>query len=152
MHVGNRILEWLWPNERRQAKRRTAVPLVAYYWDGGEPHPSLVKNVSPDGMYLVTQSRWYVNTLVTMTLTRTDLSDGARNRSIRVMTRVLRSGTDGIAVAFVWPGKVEEKDGISDKKAVREFLTAFGRDPHPRRRSSYIEVNRRIVPPTRDPG
>jgi hypothetical protein len=39
------------------------------------------------------------------------------------MTRVIRSGNDGVAVAFVWPGKVEQSETEVDaQKSVYEFL------------------------------
>jgi len=130
MSFGTSILKWLWPSERRQAKRRTALPLIAYFWDGAEPKAWQVRNVSPGGMYLLTEHRWYRNTLVTMTLTRADRDESDPRRSIRVVTRVVRSAADGVGLAFVWPDKTEEANfGVSDRKSVKEFLAGLGCNP-----------------------
>jgi hypothetical protein len=123
MSFGITFPEWIWPGERRKGKRREALPLTAYYWESGAPRPHAVKNISHTGMYLLTDDRWYANTLVTMTLARTDLPEASLNRGVRVMTRVIRSGTDGVAVAFVWPGKAEELEaGLTDERSIREFV------------------------------
>jgi hypothetical protein len=119
---------WLWPSELRRGKRRSAVPLVAYYWDGTSPSPRQVKDISSVGMYLLTEDRWSTNTLVTMTLTRTDWRDAAPDRFVRVMGRVTRIGEDGVAVAFVWPGKHEENSFyISDRRTLDKFLGRLGK-------------------------
>lgn len=152
MTLGKRILEWVWPTERRQTRRRTALPLVAYFWDGAEPKGRKVSNVSPHGMYLLTDNRWYPNTLVTMSLTRTDLPQGAPNRSICVMSRVVRSGADGVGVEFVWSEGIEETAAVSDKKAVKEFFEALPTHSHVLNIARPAELHRRTIPLTRNAG
>jgi hypothetical protein len=126
MGFGKTIPEWLWRSERRKGKRLEALPLEAYYWEGAESRPHAVKDISPTGMYLLTEDRWYVNTLVTMTLARTDRAEGTPNRSIRLMARVIRCGDDGVAFAFVWPGKVEElESALTSQKSVKAFVETF---------------------------
>jgi hypothetical protein len=93
--------ERFWPSDRRGAKRKTALPLAAYYWDGAEPKPRQVKDVSLDGMYVVTQERWYPNTMLQITLVRMDRSRDDPASSIRLAARVVRSDKDGVGLAFV---------------------------------------------------
>ena len=89
-------LEWLWPQERRGSTRKSSVPLAAHYWDGDTPAPRGVRDISSDGMYMLTEQRWYPNTLVSVTLTRNDRPEDDPARSIRVTAKVVRSGRDGV--------------------------------------------------------
>ena len=104
----------LWSKDRRRAKRHVALPLVAHYWDGAGSEPQQVRDIGVDGMYLVTEDRWYSNTLIKMTLTRSDKAKGEPDRSIAVTARVLRAGTDGVAFAFVLPSSIQALDAESD--------------------------------------
>jgi hypothetical protein len=128
MNFGKTVREWLWPSERRRAKRRSAIPLVAYFWDGGEPRAWQVRNISPKGMYLLTEQRWYRNTLVTMTLTRTDRDESDPKRSVRVVARAIWSAGDGVGLAFVYPPKDRNvtgsggRQGQVDQKMLVSFL------------------------------
>ena len=128
MALSNRFLNWLWSTERRRAKRKDALPLEACYWDGAESRPRRVKDVSIEGMYLLTEQRWYPNTLITMALTRTDREPSDPMRSIRVVTRAVRSEADGVGLAFVYPPADQSgkgalgKDGEANRKMVLEFL------------------------------
>lgn len=126
MSFGKTIPGWIWPGERRKSKRREGLALMAYYWEAAAPHPHAVKDISPSGMYVLTDDRWYANTLVTITLARTDLAKQA-NRSVRVVGRVVRSGDDGVALTFVWPGRVEEAEaGLAGYKSVKDFVETVG--------------------------
>lgn len=120
------LAEWLWPAERRRAKRKSTLPLEAYYWDGAEPQPRRVKNVSPEGMYLLTEQRWYRNTLLQMTLVRRDRAEGQSDRSIRITARVIRSGIDGAGFAFAFrPTGSKQSGDIYESDATREMLEKF---------------------------
>lgn len=136
MATGRTWWERLWSQERRGAKRQMALPLSAFYWDGGNPAPRQVRDISPEGMYLYTDQRWYLNTLLTMTLTRNDKRHSDPDRSIRVTARVVRSGNDGVGLAFVLtegkPREVGTFDPQTDRVALMQFLTKLkagvGRD------------------------
>src|SRR5438309_2247199 len=120
------LAEWLWPSERRRAKRKSALPLEAYYWDGAEPQPRQVKNVSPEGMYLSTEQRWYRNTLLQMTLVRRDRAEGQSDRSIRVTAQVIRSGIDGVGFAFAFrPTGSKQSHDSYESDATKEMLNKF---------------------------
>jgi hypothetical protein len=125
MAAGKSLLEWIWPSERRQGKRQQVTALVAYYWDGAEPRPHRVTDISSRGMYLLTEHRWYRNTLLQMTLVRSDRPENEAGRSIRLTARVVRSGRDGVGFAFVFPASSRPSEGIYDSDATRRSLRKF---------------------------
>ncbi len=77
--------------------------LVAYYWDGAAPMAHEVRDISSTGFYLLTQERWHLGTIVTMTLQRTDNSnfDSGTQHHIAVMSKVVRLDEDGVGFAFI---------------------------------------------------
>jgi hypothetical protein len=97
-------LNWLFVEDRRQAARHKSLPIVAYYWDGEEPMAHGILNASSTGLYLLTKQRWYPNTVVAMTLQRVRADVGDPHRTVAVNARVVRSGTEGVGFAFVFPG------------------------------------------------
>ena len=117
----------LWSKDRRRAKRHASFLLVAHYWDGASPAPRQVRDVGFGGMYLETEDQWYPNTLIKMTLTRSDKAEGEPDRSVAVTARVVRAGTDGVAFAFVLPSSMQAVDPESDlsMEADRETLKRF---------------------------
>jgi hypothetical protein len=126
MTAGKKFIEWLWPNERRQGQRHSELPLVAYYWDGGNPEPRQVRDISPEGMYVLTERRWYSNTILQMSLTRTDRAEGEQHRSLRVSARVVRSGIDGVGFAFlIARDKRASHERLFSDDADRRSLAAF---------------------------
>ena len=127
MVPGKGWLEWLWPQERRGSTRKTSLPLAAYYWNGDAPAPHSVRDISSEGMYLVTEQRWYPNTLVTIMLTRKDKPEDDPARSIRVTAKVIRSGTDGVGFAFMFapekrPGNRSRVSDAGERKAFMQFV------------------------------
>jgi hypothetical protein len=94
--------------ERRKVDRRDAAGVVAHYWDGAAPAAHSVRNISPNGLYILTEQRWYPGTLVMLTLQRKDSFDDDASRSITVQSKVVWSGPDGVGLAFV-PVEAEEK-------------------------------------------
>jgi hypothetical protein len=133
MAQGKSWFERLWSEERRRAERK-ALPLAAYYWDGSAPSPRQVRDISPEGMYLLTEQRWYPNTLVTMTLVRNDKPETDPERALRLTARVVRAGTDGVGMAFILPaadrGKDERERFATDasRKDLVEFLAQLQAD------------------------
>jgi hypothetical protein len=125
--------ERLWSEERRDAERHTSLPLAAYYWDGAAPTPRQVRDISPTGMFLLTEQRWYPNTMITMTLIRNDMPETDPDRSIKIAARVVRSGTDGVGLSFVVPpARSRSSDGpfayVADRKGVTQFLARLHAD------------------------
>lgn len=126
-------LDWLFSQERREGKRRASLPLVAYYWDGGEPVPHAVLNASSSGMYLLTQQRWYPGTVVTMTLQRAKAAPTDPERTIAVNAKVVRSGKDGVGLAYMLaPMRDVRPDEtmatVADGKMLGRFLERLNSD------------------------
>ncbi len=120
--------ESLFSNDRRGGDRSPGPPLMAYYWDGATPVPHRVRDINSSGMYLLTERRWYPNTLITMTLLRSDKSATDPERSIVVTTRVVRSDSDGVGLAFILPRTRQAADApttlatLADRKMLQAFL------------------------------
>lgn len=126
MGLAKSWLEWLWPRERRGSTRKTSLPLEAYYWDGSAPAPHPVRDVSLDGVYVLTEQRWYSHTMLTLTLTRTDRRQNDPSRSARLTAKVVRAGSDGVGFAFIYPPNKRSNaeqtlEGI-DRRAMMDFL------------------------------
>ena len=109
--------------ERRRAKRKNSSALVAYYWDGSAPVAHTVRDASTSGFYLLTDQRWYRGTMIRMTLQEKSISSNGKGRSIEVLARVIRSGTDGVGFAFVM-GNYDEfsQSGTKGSMALKSFL------------------------------
>lgn len=102
-HDADPVLE-----ERRVARRKRWPRLVAYDSTGGALEVHGLKDLTADGLYLMTEERWPLGTLVTMTLQRTDcLDDLSQQNSIVAQLRVSRWGDDGVGLAFT-PSDVED--------------------------------------------
>jgi len=90
------------PVDRRVARRKRWPRLVAYDCSGGALEVHGVKDMSANGLYLMTEERWPLGAQVMMTLQRTDgLDDGSRSNTITVQLRVVRWGSDGVGLSFV---------------------------------------------------
>jgi Flp pilus assembly protein TadG len=129
MTPGKGWLDWLLSEERRQARRRKSLPLVAYYWDGANPVAHQVRDASAAGLYLVTQHRWYPGTVLAMTLQHTGMEAEDPERAIAVNAKVVRTGDDGVGFEFILPEKGANPRNfpgmpapLIDKKRLKSFL------------------------------
>ncbi len=75
--------------------------LAAYYWTGGAPKAHNIKDISPSGLYVVTEERWYPGTLILMTLQTAGDMEGSVEHSIAVHSRAVRWGNDGVGLQFI---------------------------------------------------
>jgi hypothetical protein len=114
-------------NDRRRTERYTAPHLAAYYWTGAQTPPHSVRDISSTGTYLVTEDRWHPGTLLMITLQKpATAADNRSSRSIRVQSKVIRSGTDGVGLAFVFLGSADPRNGAgSFQGAGQDALIAF---------------------------
>ena len=88
--------------------------VVAYYWNGAVSTAHQLKDISYLGAYLLTEERWYVGTLLMLTLQpEPEVSDPAA--AITIPCRVVRHGVDGVGVYFLLSGRKE-------RQAVRGFV------------------------------
>lgn len=88
-------------SEARHGRRDKAPPLVAYFWDGGDPVAHEVKNLGSTGFFLDTTERWLIGTLIMMTLQRTSMDRDSPSCSVIVMSKVIHHGEDGVGFAFL---------------------------------------------------
>jgi uncharacterized membrane protein (UPF0127 family) len=84
----------------RHAPREFLPGLAAYYWTGGAPKANHIKDISPAGLYVVTEERWYPGTLILMTLQAAGDKENVE-RSIAVHSRAVRWGNDGVGLQFI---------------------------------------------------
>jgi hypothetical protein len=97
--------------ERRKAERLAVPGLVAFYWDGGPPVAHPIREISLTGMYLLTEERWYLGTVVTMRLQQTESAETDPDHSIAVHAKAVRWGTDGVGMSFLPPGQNPSPNG-----------------------------------------
>jgi hypothetical protein len=122
-HLNNDELYAPRTQDRRIAKRKELPQLVAYYFDGGSSTPHGVRDISSNGLYIVTDVRWYPGTQVMVALQRPDIAAGGPHRSITVHAKVVRYGIDGLGLKFVMP----EKHNSSNGGAYSRKAESFGR-------------------------
>jgi hypothetical protein len=121
-------LERWWSPDPRKAPREPAPGLAAYYWNGAAPKAHSVRDVSANGLYVVTEERWYPGTLVLLTLQRTGAGEKTAERSIAVMSRAVRWGNDGVGLQFILRDKkgdakaLMSQADVAGKKELAQFL------------------------------
>ena len=122
-----RFLRWL-STDRRGSKRHPLPGLVAYYWTGGAPQAFHIADISTNGLYLLTDERWFPGTMILMTLQRTNTDGDDPDDFISVLTKVIRWGTDGVGLSFVPSNTVDLNSGEAlpetgvGKKALQRFI------------------------------
>jgi uncharacterized membrane protein (UPF0127 family) len=122
-----RFLRWL-STDRRGSKRHPLPGLVAYYWTGGAPQAFHIADISTNGLYLLTDERWFPGTMILMTLQRTNTDGDDPDDFISVLTKVIRWGTDGVGLSFVPSNTVDLNSGEPlpetgvGKRALHRFI------------------------------
>ncbi|MGA8742373.1 MAG: hypothetical protein WB561_14400 [Terracidiphilus sp.] len=126
-----RFLRWLFPEsapiDRRRGERLRVPGLVAYYWTGGAPQAYQLGNVSGSGLYLLTEERWLPGTRIVMTL-QTEKRESNTEDIVRVESKVIRWGEEGVGCEFVESGYVDLNTGETiedqrfDRAAFEQFL------------------------------
>ena len=122
-----KFLRWL-STDRRSSKRHPLPGLVAYYWTGGAPQAFHIADISTNGLYLLTDERWFPGTMILMTLQRTNTDGDDPDDFISVLTKVIRWGTDGVGLSFVPSNTVDLNSGEPlpetgvGKKALHRFI------------------------------
>jgi hypothetical protein len=134
MIVMKNWFEELMTRNQRRPQRYIAPQVVAYFWDGGTPTAHCIRDISSNGLYLLTTQRWYPGTLVTMTLQRTEKDEAGVRQAITVQARVMRSGEDGVGLRFVVPKTAEgrriqeyiaEGMKVEDQNTLARFLSSL---------------------------
>jgi len=114
--------------DRRKVTRKAVDNLVASFWTGGAPTVHAIRDISSTGFYLVTAERWYLGTVVRMTLTNTDPVNPGSQMSICVRAETIRWGNDGVGLRFVVESAREKNAGQqqflegADREQLNQFL------------------------------
>ncbi len=90
--------------ERRRDGRVQTGYLEASYWTGVEQKRVRVRDVSPTGVYVLTEDRWLPGTSVLLTLQNAQKRSLFENESrpeVRMPARTVRAGEDGVGLTFV---------------------------------------------------
>ncbi|WP_162601173.1 PilZ domain-containing protein [Occallatibacter savannae] len=88
--------------EADRAERRRVEQFAAYRWNGTSLTCDTVHDISSSGLYLLTAERWQPGTIVALTLQREGPLDPDPARRITTQTRVIRCGSDGVGLSFLW--------------------------------------------------
>lgn len=99
---------FFWGKRRgRKDRRRTARAVVeglrSFYWTGGVPHPSQVRNISRGGAYVEGEVSWTVGTVLYLVLDQAASGQpvpGATD-TVGLWARVTRVEPSGMALEFV---------------------------------------------------
>ncbi len=120
------------PVDPRNTSRTSLPGLIAYFFTGGTPVGHPVRDISPTGMFIVTEERWYPGTVIRVTLT--DRHNPTAERSITVNAKAVRWGSDGVGLEFVLDGtnrrkslnagRMERANGM-DPEEIEEFLRVY---------------------------
>jgi hypothetical protein len=114
------------PPKPRKATRETLYGLTAYFWTGGTPVAHDIQDVSPTGLYVVTEERWYPGTVIRMTLT--DCTEPTAERSVTVNATSVRWGNDGVGLRFAFPEDQDPHHGSAasfggvNRKQLDQFM------------------------------
>ena len=137
-----RFLKWLNPEkDQRRAERRSLPGLVAYYWTGGAPQSFELSDISLTGIYLLTDERWVLETVLQMRLQITEpgernpdapANSGDPEDSIAVLAKVVRWGVDGVGFQFVYKlaGSGGAEGGVHGLGTDLQELLSFLRRAH----------------------
>ena len=98
----NWLQRWLSPDppDPRRATREPLSWLAAYFFTGGNPVAQGIRDISVTGLYVITTERWYLGTVIRLTLI--DRQQPTPDRSFTVNAKVVRSGEDGVGFQFVF--------------------------------------------------
>lgn len=96
-----RLEKFLVP-EADRAERRSVDQFAAYRWDGTGLAFDPVRNISASGLFLETNARWQPGTILALTLQREGPLELDPARRITTQAKVVRCGTDGVGLSFLW--------------------------------------------------
>jgi Flp pilus assembly protein TadG len=113
----SRVKRWLLQEseEARCAVRYVQPDLIVHYWDGSAPGGREIRDISESGAYIYTAEQWYPGTIIRIvfqTQRMKIVGDGPRTpeASICINSHVIRQGGDGVAVAFLYRDKDEQRN------------------------------------------
>jgi hypothetical protein len=112
------------PPQPRKAPREASPSLTAHFFTGGPPKAHGVRDISATGVFLLTEERWYLGTLIGLTLT--DRRPPTPDRSITITAKAVRWGNDGVGLEFVFEKENgRQRDSVmrgATKREMEQFL------------------------------
>ena len=116
--------------DKRKFPREVLPWVAAYFFNGGPPSPSSVRDISISGMFVVTAERWYLGTIIRFTLT--DWRVQPPDRYVTINAEAVRWGDDGVGLRFLFqkPRRGEHDRtvplfvGVTPRQ-LHEFLQCF---------------------------
>src|SRR6185437_11216066 len=120
--------------EADRAVRRRVDQFAAYRWNGESLMQAPVRDISSTGLYLVTKDRWKVGTVLALTLQREGTLELDPARRITTQARVVRCGTDGVGLSFLWA-----KDD-PDSRRWENLLESLIEQTKPRDMQSLVQM------------
>ena len=112
--------------DKRKASRESLPWIAAYFFNGSLPAPVSVGNISSNGMFIKTTERWYLGTIVHVTLS--DWRAPSLEKTVRVNAMAVRWAEDGVGLRFIFPeGPAAEDDQLLDvtPQQIKDFLKHF---------------------------
>ena len=118
-HAVGKFKRWLSGKEKIEPESdlprspRTVEPeVLVHYWDGSAPGARQLRDISDSGAYIYTSERWYPGTIIRIVLQgqrKAAREDGTLVPvdSTCVSARVVRYGSDGVAVEFEFRNEEE---------------------------------------------
>jgi len=128
MSLLTRFIEGIFSRDHRRSEREPYPAIVAHYWTGSAPEAQKVGDISAQGMYLLTEHRWCLGTILRITLQRTDGTGEGEERSVTVQAKVIRLGTDGVGFAFMLADSQPsahvrlQQGALGDERSMKRFL------------------------------
>jgi hypothetical protein len=110
------------PDTGERAERRTVDRFAAYRWSGNDLKQEAVKNISQTGVYILTEERWPIGTLLFLTMQKEGPLEMDPERRIETRAKVSRCGEDGVGLAFVWADDPESGQWESVRRSLIEQL------------------------------
>jgi hypothetical protein len=95
--------------ERPRAERLAASCLAARLGESRAASAASIKNLSSTGVYLLTEERWPLGELISLTLQGQGSPEIGPEFQIPVEARVSRHGEDGVGLSFVLPSGLDAK-------------------------------------------
>jgi hypothetical protein len=86
--------------ERRKDPRMKAKGLTVSYAEGSKPGNARIGNISPTGLYLITEERWPQGSTVVLTLGDKSRFDKTSRSLVKLWTRCVRTDENGAGLAF----------------------------------------------------
>src|SRR5258706_15670336 len=102
---------WKRANGERRKAPRHAIPMVAYYWNGGCAIPHAVQNISRHGAFVRTGETWGLGTSLLLHLREDEAAWllHASASSISVMATVVRHTTEGMGLRLLFTNPKERR-------------------------------------------